>query len=466
MNQETLVTLGPDKLADMLLALRKGSPEVNLELNVVLAGAEETPDELVDLLGKEITALQNMKTLYGFNRANLIAYRMDALRRYITQNLQASSASKAMELLLTLIGTYEDIMKHANDYKGMVEDVFIEAYNDLNKLCKYVKPPAEALVDAIAQRCINATDDTYYGLLFEFKNVFQESEEVLDLIKARIEQSLKDDNNEYTLTGRIHHLKNIAKIRQDADAYIQACSIKGAPDGSDYIAIAEQLIGQQRATEALTWLKKVSDAHKRYSSYEETYILALDGAGQYEQAQEKRLILFDKNLLNEDLYKDIMAHIGPEDKASFKEETLKKVYKASRSAYCKLHFLIYSGNYHEAAAFIRHNIDTMSICAAWAFDHMALLLQEADLLATTLLYRKMIAYVLEKDDSENYGYAAKYLMMCALLSNKVKDWENFTPHQAYISTIKEGYEANEKFWSAYVAAVGELVAQIEEGSRD
>ena len=62
MNKEILLTLGADKLADMLLALRKGSDEVNLELDVVLAGAEETPDKLASLLHKEVATLKNMTT--------------------------------------------------------------------------------------------------------------------------------------------------------------------------------------------------------------------------------------------------------------------------------------------------------------------------------------------------------------------------------------------------------------------
>ena len=226
MDKETLVTLGADKLADMLLALRKGKRAVNLELDVVLAGGEKTPDKLVDLLRKEIRALKDMNIFYTSPATDTIVIdKIDVLRRYITQNLRAMSASKAMELLLALIDTYENVMYNADDYDGVVDDVFVEAYDDLRQLCKYVKPSAKALADAIAKKCINKPDDTCCRLFLEFKNVLQESDKMLDLIRQRIEQSLKDKNNQYTVEDRIDLLKNLAEIRQNADGYVQACSM-------------------------------------------------------------------------------------------------------------------------------------------------------------------------------------------------------------------------------------------------
>ena len=275
MNHETLVMLGADKLANIIMALRKGSSEVNLELDVVLAGAEETPDKLVDLLYKEIAALKNIQIFHTSPETDTIVIaKLDVLRKYITQNLRAMSASKAMELLLTFFDTYEDVMYNTDDYEGLVDEVFVEAYHDLKQLCKHVKPSAKALADAIAKKCINKPDDTCCRLILEFKNALQEqeSEEVLDLLRERVEQSLKDGGDKCTVENRIDLLKNLAEMTQNVNAYIEACNINGAPDSSVCIAIAEQLMAQQCAVEALTWLKKVSDSDKKDNSrYEETY---------------------------------------------------------------------------------------------------------------------------------------------------------------------------------------------------
>ena len=460
MNREALVTLGAEKLTDMLLALRKGRREVNLELDVVLAGAEKTPDMLVDLLRKEISTLQNMETFYSFDRTDLVAYRMDALRRYITDDLKTMSATKAIELLLEFIHTYEHVKHHVDDHGRLIESVFIEAYDDLNKLCRHAKAPAEALADAIAKRCIHDLEGTYCDLLFEFKDVLQD--EVLDLIKEKIEQSLNDDDSEYEAQQKIDKIKDIAEIRQDADAYIQACNIKGGPSDYDCIRIAKELVKQQRAAEALTWLDKVDESEKG-KHHQSVYIRALIGIGEYEKAQEQCLDLFDKEL-DANLYKEVMAHIRPEDKTSFQKEVLQKALKSSHFKYYALEFLVKIENYEEAAKFIRLNIDNLPAYSIWALS-INCPLQKVDPLAATLLYRKMIAYILKEDKSEDYEYAAHYLVVCAVLSTEVNDWEKVTPHEAYISAIREGYECNEEFWSIYASAVQQLLIQTEKYSK-
>ena len=212
-------------------------------------------------------------------------------------------------------------------------------------------------------------------------------------------------------------------------------------------------------------MEKVSDSKKIYNGYKETYVRALAGIGELKKAQEEYFTLF-KESLDADLYKDVMAQIRPEDKASFKEKTLQTVYQGSQHTYGTLHFLIYSENYDEASTFIRLHINDMSICVAWAFDNMVLLLQEIDPLAATLLYRKMIAYVLEKEETENYRYASNYVMMCAVLATKVNDWEMFTPHEVYVSAIREIYESNEQFRSVYMSTREELISCMEECSRE
>lgn len=462
MNKATLITFGTEKLADTLLALRKGGPQVNLELDVAFASLEKRLDKLVDLLRREVAKLKTMNIFFvNYAQTRLVAANMDHLRRYIAQDLCAMSTAEAVKLMLEFISTRKNVMMNVEDREYHVESTFEEAYNDLHAMCKDIKVPLEslisleALIEAISESCIHDPDDFYDETLANFKDIVKD--EGLDAIKGKIMQSLDDEP--YTVKSRLAKLKLIADLKEDVDAYIQACSFEQEPNRYDCVNIAERFVKHQRIQEAWAWLEKVDKSDRDTSNYQKVYARALIAMGEYKKVQEECLAFFDDRLCT-DLYKEVFSAIPSEDQASFREQTIQKAFKERSIPQFSLEFLFNIQAYHEAAKFVRTYIDDLPAYGVWAFSFIASTLRDIDPLAASLLYRQMITYALEKAKSEDHEDAVeghedviKYLVICAILNRTINDWEAFTSHDVYVATLKEAHQSKKQFWSAYELAM-------------
>lgn len=91
--------------------------------------------------------------------------------------------------------------------------------------------------------------------------------------------------------------------------------------------------------------------------------------------------------------------------------------------------------FEEASKFLRLNIDRISGASYYNVRTIAETLRDIDPLVSTLLYRKLIHPILEDAKSKRYTYAAKDLLMCGILNNRIDDWGNFMNHDDYSKEV-------------------------------
>ena len=73
-------------------------------------------------------------------------------------------------------------------------------------------------------------------------------------------------------------------------------------------------------------------------------------------------------------------------------------------------------------------------------------MSDKDPLAATLLYRELVQATLDKATTKYYKYAAKDLVECDTLAERIEDWESFQTHEDYIDTLREENKRKVRFW--------------------
>lgn len=101
-----------------------------------------------------------------------------------------------------------------------------------------------------------------------------------------------------------------------------------------------------------------------------------------------------------------------------------------------LAFLMDIQEFDEATKLVRLKIDELDRRAYDVLRPAAGLLQNVDPLAATLLYRKMIEPVLKNAKSKYYSYAAKDLVACDILSERIADWQGLQDHHHYFQDLQ------------------------------
>ena len=67
--------------------------------------------------------------------------------------------------------------------------------------------------------------------------------------------------------------------------------------------------------------------------------------------------------------------------------------------------------------------------------------------------------VLEQAKSKYYDYAAKDLIVCALLSSHIVDWQSYDNHGIYFQQIEEKHKRKQRFWETYKSALQKQAAK-------
>ena len=109
--------------------------------------------------------------------------------------------------------------------------------------------------------------------------------------------------------------------------------------------------------------------------------------------------------------------------------------------------------FEEGTKFIYLRQDELDGGQYYILRPAAKLLQNTDVFAATLLYRKMIQSVLEKAQSKYYHYGAADLVTCGILSSSIIDWKSLEDHKQYLMGLEVVHKRKVSFWSEYESAL-------------
>ena len=451
--EEKLVTAGVEKLSKILLSLYMSNPNLQKQLDIIFAGLEENPKKLILAIKQEISSLKRSTRFVDYYGSDALADQLNQLRLRIIEDLTEKSPEYALKLMRDFLNLHAKTIERCDDSNGTVAGVFTDSCKDLGEIYTKVGKPIEEVVEIVFDIFMKDDYSVCSEVIINFKEAL--GKEGLSLLHSKFK---KLDTADYNI---IRGLKDIADCQRDIEAYIEACNLKHSrfPD-HDYIEIATRLIDAWKAPEALEWLDKVDTSNNvLQTNVLPLKIKALELNGNYAEAEQERILWFDKTLSPE-VYGQILSNSKPEFKEEFKKSALEKAFNFS-NPHVAINFLVQAQEFEECGRFVYIKINQLSGENYYTLRPAAKILQQIDPLASTLLYRKMVQPVLDKTKSKYYGYAAQDLALCTVLSTKVNDWKEHEPHDNYFIQMHELHKRKVSFWPQYKATLEKLEAKIK-----
>jgi hypothetical protein len=207
------------------------------------------------------------------------------------------------------------------------------------------------------------------------------------------------------------------------------------------------LLEQNRASEALEWLNAIKKKNSWDLEPIKLKIAALELLNKPEEAQQERILWFNSTL-DYGVFKEIMVHATPQFQKKFQKEAIETVFNFGRVS-TALDFFVHGKFIDECSTLVRSKIDLLSGESYYSLRPAAEVLRDKHPLSATLLYRKLIEYVMGGAKSKYYNYAVKDLMACEELSKRICEYETFKSHEEYFLEFQEKHKKKPAFWSKF-----------------
>ncbi|MDR3180006.1 MAG: hypothetical protein LBT70_03855 [Holosporaceae bacterium] len=446
----------------------------------------ENIKDMVSAIKKEISSLKRSRHFIDYYEARDFSPCLDDIRDSIL-NLSKKHPKEAFVLMKNFMESHESVMDRCDDSDGDISGSYIEACDKFAEVGKMANISIDEAVELVFEMFMKDSYGIYDGIIRSFRDVLKN--EGLELLKSKLLSQLSEEKirsqaakkKEYFDSQRMVNLKTgevisfssekcrtkaiedisrnikiglceIADCRSDVDEYIRGCVFpKTAYNyddfyNSDKIGIASRLLEQNRAPEALEWLNAINK-DSRDSETIKLRIAALESLNRKEEAQQERISWFNSTL-DHKVFKEIMVHATPQFQEEFQEEAIKTVFNSGRVS-TALDFFVQGKFIDECSTLVLSKIDLLSGEGYYSLRPAAQILRDKYPLSATLLYRKLIAYIMDGAKSRYYDYAVKDLMACEELSRRICEYKAFKSHEEYFSEFQEKHKKKSAFWSKF-----------------
>ncbi|MDR3186991.1 MAG: hypothetical protein LBT63_00980 [Holosporaceae bacterium] len=443
-------------------------------------------EEAVSEIKGEISSLKRSRRFIDYYEAQSFYPCLDDIVNSIME-LSKGHPKEAFILMKNFMESHESVMNRCDDSDGDISGSYIEACGKFGEIGKLANISVDEAVELVFEMFTKNQYGIYGSIICSFKDVLKE--DGLELLKSKLLSQLSEDKikskaakkkkyfdsrsmvnletgeaisfsseecrkkaKEDICTDIKIGLCEIADCRRNVDEYILACAFPktsynyGDFYDSDKKGIASRLLEQNRAVEALEWLSKIKENSWDFEPTK-LKIAALESLNRAEEAQQERVSWFNSTL-DYKVFKEIIARATPQFQEEFRKEAIKTVFNSSEVS-TALDFFVQGKFIDECSALVRSKIDLLSGESYYSLRPAAKILGDKHPLSATLLYRKLIGYVMDGAKSRYYDYAVKDLMACEKLSKKICEYETFKSHEEYFSEFQERHKKKPAFWSKF-----------------
>ena len=352
---ETLVRLGAERLAGILVQLAGEQPAIKRRLRLELAG--EAGGEIVAAeIGRRITVLRSAHSFIDWQKRPDFVRDLDLTRATIADRVAETRPDLALDLMWRFMALAEPVINRVDDSSGSVGDVFRAACEDLGAIAAKARPDPQALGD----RVFTAVTNNEYGefdrlvpVIFPALGAVGVASLKARLLAALPKRPAKDRYDHHAAAVR-RALQDLADGEGDVDGYIALVPSEDRKRSAVAAGIGQRLLIAGRAEEAILALEVAAPErkaqrsgleddryglgwHGRSADWESVYLDALDATGQAEHAQRLRRTAFEERLSVERLRAYLNALPDFEDVLA--EERAMEHALGFRSFSTALHFL-------------------------------------------------------------------------------------------------------------------------------
>ncbi len=467
LTKETLVALGADKLAKLIVDEAQHSAPFKRTVSAALAGAKG-PDSVAVIIDRRLAGLERARGFIDWDKRRAFAADLKATVATIVAELGNVAPNAAAERILRFLGSAESVFERVDDSSGSIAEIYRDAAAVLPAIAgrMTVDDKLQLLARLIA---LLLADE--YGLIEEAIYSFiptLSADELTSfdcalkdaLAKSSSSKASRDWKQRARRDSIIKARQAIADIQGDVDAFMRL-EAQRPEQARDDLAVAERLLRAGRGVEALKWVRKASrpgsrvmdrqdladgsggcDVQDRHRIDLEIRILA--AVGDREAAQNLRWTTFQVTL-EVDLLRDYIAKLPDfED-----EDALENAF-----AYVAAH------PHHYRALVFFLSWPRLDLASKLVLDHVAdwnganyetlapaaEALKQDHPLAAAVLYRALIDDILAKGRSQAYGHAAKYFVALSFLAADGLAIHGLMDHHACADILKKAHGRKYGFW--------------------
>jgi hypothetical protein len=155
---DTLVSLGAQRLAGILLDLAGEQPTIKRRLRLELAG-QAGGETIAAGISKRLTALRSARSFIDWQKRPDFVRDLNLTRTMIADRLAETRPDLALDLMWRFMALAEPTLNRVDDSSGSVGEVFRAACDDLGRLATRAKPDPKRL----AERVFAAVTKNEYG---------------------------------------------------------------------------------------------------------------------------------------------------------------------------------------------------------------------------------------------------------------------------------------------------------------
>lgn len=447
-----LEQLGAPRLAALLIAQSEADPLLARSLRFELAGADGAT-HLAAEIEKRLRTIQRSRGFVEWDKVRPLAREIDNLREAIAGPLAAASPRIAAEQMRHLLGLAEGIFERSDDGSGTLGEAFREVGAALGRSWALVpdRKPAE-----LARELLAILDADGYGAadrLLEAASpaLGKEGRTALrELLLARLAAAAPKRNAGGYETNHerrevLRHLRELADLDGDVEAFIVVVE---AMDQPSFLAgdVAERLLKHQRPTEALAWLDRTADSRADQAlRFADLRIEALIALGRKEEAQTLRWEAFCRWLSAPHLKAHLRALTGFDDVEAEERAIAHALGHPDRNL--ALAFLIGWPDLAAANRLVLARSSAMEPRDYYRLRPAAEALAERYPVAAALLYRALTEDVLRRAASKYYQYAARDVLSCARLAERLPNETGVESHTAFMERLRREHPRKIGFWT-------------------
>lgn len=441
---DTLVALGAERLAELVLAQTDSDPVFARAVRMALT-AKDDAGALAHEIDKRLKTIRRSRGFVEWDKVKPLARELDQLRQTIAGPLAQASPGRAVEQMRLFLSIAESIFERVDDSNGVIGTVFRNAGEDLGRLWGHSHAgDVETLAAEVLQ--LIETDD--YGVFDELLDAISPAlgrdgrAAMRRLLVARQSEAPADRQPRYDFrVGWL--LPKLADLDDDVDAYIATVD-QTRQNALLNAEVAKRLIAHDRADEALEWIEAPTDRGHNDRAMAALKLQALEKLKREDETQAQRRLIFERWLDADALRAWLKALPAFED---FEAEQGALDYVRDQEPILALAFLINWPDLTRAARLVRDHHAQMDGRAYDVLRPSAEMLSASDPVAATLLYRRLVAGVLDRANSKYYPYAARDLAAASALADHISDDRSLVSHSDWMEKLRRAHSRKVGFWS-------------------
>ncbi len=438
-----LIALGPEKLADALLAMTDNYDGAD----TLVARLVATPDEKVKRFKAKLAGLRRSRRFIDWREVGSFARDLAGLLADLEEGVEDGKVG--VELVARFFECDRAVFERCDDSNGMVGGVF---RHDASKIfvrfaaaCPDKKWLTELLVKLFGGNDYGARD-----CLLESAAEFLPEENMRGLAE-QLWQLAEKEKEEYQRRSWYNGVEELAEQLGDAPLFEKArLAAWGKPGTAACLDIAEVYLKTGEAQTALTWIKRDKEPGAFLADKRDQLLQAIyTELGESEKVTEIAWKYFRRYRSVAGL-NELLAVIGQEQRETVIAGQALEIMAAKRFSASDAKFLLLSGCLDQAENYLLQSVEQLN---GDFYDSLLPLAQamekEARYLAASMLYRALLDSILRRAQTKTYSYGVRYLKKLDALAPAISNWQRFTGHEIYKNELKLAHGRKYSFWGKY-----------------